>query len=108
MTFVSALLPDSPLLLLLLLDIVIERPCALFDMEQIFVFADNGNFAIPGVTEDPDGEFIPDCTRCERLRLVGCRRSKPCAKCDLILVFPNDPCFLAINFPLTSSYHHHC
>ena len=44
----------------------------------VFVFAniDTSNFAFPGVTEDPDGEYIPDCSRCERLRLVGCRKSE--------------------------------
>ena len=59
--------------------------CLSLTLLTIFVFGnqninniDNGNFAFPSgvVTGDPDGEFIPDCSRCERLRLVGCRRSE--------------------------------
>lgn len=73
-------------------------------VKQIFVFADNGNFAIPGVTEDPDGEFVPDCTRCERLRLVGCRRSKTSSSIALfsrlMTIF-----FLLINPPPDKCYY---
>ena len=32
---------------------------------------------VPGSTGDPEEpDFVPECSRCERLRLIGCRRSE--------------------------------
>jgi len=80
---------------------------------SIFVFANNINYhtnnnnlnnnnpinfgpSFPinglGVTDDPEDEFIPDCSRCERLRLVGCRRSE-----YYMTVSVNNNCFHGSN-----------